>query len=78
MFQNLEGNSPVGAMRGAWGCGRGASRLATAKRRLLQAAAVGAVTLPGAFTSPDVATGNFCSWWFASVREMPITGSLPP
>jgi hypothetical protein len=56
MFQNLEGNSPVGAMRGAGGCGRGASRLATAKRRLLQAAAIGALTLPSAFTSPDVAS----------------------
>ncbi len=34
-------------MRGAGGCGRGASQLATAKRRLLQAASVGGLTLTG-------------------------------
>jgi iron complex outermembrane recepter protein len=74
MFQNLEGNSPVGAMRGAGGCGRGASRLVTAKRRLLQAAAVGAVTLPGAFTSPDVASGQVAT----TLPEVTVTAPRPP
>lgn len=74
MFQNLEGNSPVGAMRGAGGCGRGASRLATAKRRLLQVAAVCAVTLPGAVTSPDVASGQVAT----TLPEVTVTAPRPP
>jgi iron complex outermembrane recepter protein len=72
MFQNLWGNSLVGVMRGAGGCG--ASRLATAKRRLLQAAAVGALTLPGAFTSPDVASAQVAT----TLPEVTVTAPRPP
>src|SRR5262244_1892206 len=52
------GNLPVGAMRGAGGCGRDASRLAAAKRRLLRAAALGALASSGALTGVDAAWGQ--------------------
>jgi hypothetical protein len=58
MFQNLWRNSPIGAMRGAGERRRVVSRLATAKRPLLRAAAVSALTLPGALMSPNVACGQ--------------------
>jgi outer membrane receptor protein involved in Fe transport len=45
-------------MRGAGGCGRGASRLAAAKRRLLRAAALGALASSGALTGVDAAWGQ--------------------
>src|SRR5215831_13787363 len=45
-------------MCGAEGCDRGASRLAAGKRRLLQDAAVGALTLPGALIGVDAAWGQ--------------------
>jgi iron complex outermembrane recepter protein len=73
MSQNLEGNSPVGAMRRVGGRGRGASRLATAKRRLLQAAAIGALPLPGALMLADVASGQVA----ATLPEVTVTAAAP-
>src|SRR6266700_3076904 len=60
-------------MRGAEGCGRGASRLAAAKRRLLQAAAVGALTLPSALMVPDGAWGQVA----ATLPEVTVTAPRP-
>src|SRR5258708_30524955 len=51
-------NSPVGAMRGAGGYGRDASRLAAAKRRLLRAAALGALASSCRLTGMDAAPGH--------------------
>src|SRR6516225_10042510 len=45
-------------MRGAGGDGRDASRLAAAKRRLLRAAALGALASSGALTGVDAAWGQ--------------------
>src|SRR6516164_653671 len=45
-------------MCGAEGCSRGASRLAAGKRRLLQAAALGALASPGALIGVDAAWGQ--------------------
>src|SRR5262245_52073574 len=45
-------------MCGAGGYGRGASRLAAAKRRLLRAAALGALASSGALTGVDAAWGQ--------------------
>ena len=60
-------------MRGAEGCGRGASRLAAAKRRLLQAAAVGALTLPSALMVPGGAWGQVA----ATLPEVTVTAPRP-
>jgi iron complex outermembrane recepter protein len=60
-------------MRGAGGCEGRASRLAAAKRRLLQAAAVGALTLPSAFTSPDVASAQVAT----TLPEVTVTARRP-
>jgi iron complex outermembrane receptor protein len=59
---------------GRGGCEGRASRLAAAKRRLLQAAAVGALTLPGAFTSPDVASAQVAT----TLPEVTVTAPRPP
>ena len=61
-------------MRGAGGCGRGASQLATAKRRLLQAASVGGLTLTGGLVLPDVATGQVA----VTLPEVTVTAPRPP
>jgi iron complex outermembrane recepter protein len=61
-------------MRGAGGCGRGASRLATARRRLLQATAVGALTLPGALMFPNVASGQIA----VTLPEVTVTAPRRP
>src|SRR5262249_56159120 len=60
-------------MGGAEGCGRGASRLAAGKRRLLQAAAVGALILPGALMVPDGAWGQVA----ATLPEVTVTAPRP-
>ena len=73
MFQNLEGNSPVGAMRGAGECGRVASRLAAAKWRLLQAAAVSALASSGALTGVDAAWGQVSE----TLPEVTVTAPRP-
>src|SRR5262249_60097624 len=52
------GNLPVGAMRGAGGYGRDASRLAAWKPGLLRAAALGALASSGALTGVDAAWGQ--------------------
>src|SRR4030081_1106704 len=61
-------------MRGVGGYGRGASRLATAKRRLLQAAAIVALPLPGALMLADVACGQVA----AALPEVGVTAPRPP
>jgi iron complex outermembrane recepter protein len=61
-------------MRGVGGYGRGASRLATAKRRLLQAAAIVALPLPGALMLADVACGQVA----ATLPEVTVTAPRPP
>src|SRR5262249_41157663 len=60
-------------MRGAGGCGGGASRPAAAKRRLLQAAALGALTLPSALTAPHAARGQVA----ATLPEVTVTAPRP-
>src|SRR6516162_1189915 len=60
-------------MGGAQGCGRGASRLAAGKRRVLQAAAVGALTLPGALTVPEGAWAQVA----ATLPEVTVTAPRP-
>jgi iron complex outermembrane receptor protein len=49
------------------------SRLATAKRRLLQAAAIGALPLPGALMLADVASGQAA----ATLPEVTVTAAAP-
>jgi hypothetical protein len=61
-------------MRGVGGYGRGASRLATAKRRLLQAAALVALPLPGVLMLADVACGQVA----ATLPEVTVTAPRPP
>src|SRR5215510_9002495 len=58
MFQNLGEIRRSVPCVGAGGYGRGASRLAAAKRRLLRAAALGALASSGALTGVDAAWGQ--------------------
>ena len=73
MFQNLWQNSSIGAMRGVGERRRVVSRLATAKRSLLRAAAVGAMTVPGALMSPSA-----CGQVAETLPEVTITAPRPP
>src|SRR5262249_25930906 len=62
-------------MCGAEGCGRGASRLAAGKRRLLQAAAVGALAASRALIGVDAAWGQISETlpevWVSAPRPSP-------
>src|SRR5262245_46398551 len=60
-------------MRGAGGCGRGASRLAAAKRRLLRAAALSALASPGALMVLEGAWGQVA----ATLPEVTVTAPRP-
>src|SRR5215831_8792905 len=60
-------------MRGAGGDGRGASRLAAAKRRLLRAAAFGALASSGALTGVDAARGQVA----ATLPEVTVAAPRP-
>src|SRR5262245_47934650 len=65
-------------MRGAGGYGRGTSRLAAAKRRLLRAAALGALASSGALTGVDAAWGQI-SETLPEVRvSAPRSAPRPP
>src|SRR5262245_17199141 len=65
-------------MRGAGGCGRGASRLAAAKRRLLQAAALGALASSGALTGVDAAWGQISETPPGVTVTAPRSAPRPP
>src|SRR5262249_12043614 len=67
------GHSWASAMRAAGGGGRGASRLTAGKRRLLQGAAVGTLTLPGALMLLDVAWAQVGE----TLPEVTVTAPLP-
>ena len=75
MFQKLPGKSVVGRMRAARGGDRVGSRLAARKRRLLEAAAVGALMLPGALMLmlPAAAWGQAA----ATLPEVTVTAPRP-
>ena len=60
-------------MRGAGGYGRDASRLAAAKRRLLRAAALGALASSGALTGVDAARGQVA----ATLPEVTVAAPRP-
>src|SRR6516225_7094715 len=60
-------------MRGAGGYGRDASRLAAAKRRLLRAAALGALASSGALTGMDAARGQVA----ATLPEVTVAAPRP-
>src|SRR5262247_354966 len=60
-------------MRGAGGCGRGASRLAAAKRRLLGAVALSSLPLPGWLTSPGPAWSQVSE----TLPEVTVTAPRP-
>src|SRR6516225_1042439 len=61
-------------MSGAGGRGRGPSRLTAGNRRLLQGAAVGTLTLPGALMLLDVA----CAQVGETLPEVTVTAPRPP
>src|SRR5262247_2605100 len=65
-------------MRGAGGCGRGASRLAAAKRRLLQAAALGALASSGALIGTDAAWGQISETLPEVTVSAPRSAPRPP
>jgi iron complex outermembrane recepter protein len=60
-------------MRGAGGYGRGASRLAAAKRGLLRAAALGALASSGGLTAMDAARGQVA----ATLPEVTVAAPRP-
>src|SRR5260370_39191881 len=60
-------------MRGAGGYGRDASRLAAAKRRLLRAAALGALASSGGLTGMDAARGQVA----ATLPEVTVAAPRP-
>src|SRR5262249_53347957 len=74
----FEANSPVGAMRGAGGYGRDASRLAAGKRRLLRAAALGALASSGALTGVDPVWGQISETLPEVTVSAPRSAPRPP
>src|SRR2546425_11877546 len=62
----------------AEGCGRGASRLAAAKRRLLQAAALGALASSGTLIGVDAAWGQISETLPEVTVSAPRSAPRPP